>query len=38
MGDMRGFGVHPKLLNPLKYSSPKILNHDGEFLIYVKIH
>jgi hypothetical protein len=20
---MRGFGVHPKLSNPLKYSSPK---------------
>jgi hypothetical protein len=32
-GDMWGFGVHPILSNPLKYSSPKILYHDGEFLI-----
>jgi hypothetical protein len=27
------FDVHPMLLNPLKYSSPKILYHDREFLI-----
>jgi hypothetical protein len=32
-GDMRGFGVHPILSNPLKYSSPKIFYHDGDFLI-----
>jgi hypothetical protein len=32
-GDMWGFGVHPILSNPLKYSFPKILYHDGEFLI-----
>jgi hypothetical protein len=32
-GDMWGFGVHPILSNPLKYSSLKILYHDGEFLI-----
>jgi hypothetical protein len=32
-GDMWGFGVHPILSNPLKYSSPKILYYDGEFLI-----
>jgi hypothetical protein len=32
-GDMWGFGVHPILSNPLKYSSPKILYHDGEFFI-----
>jgi hypothetical protein len=32
-GDMWGFGVHPILSNLLKYSSPKILYHDGEFLI-----
>jgi hypothetical protein len=25
--------VHPILSNPLKYSSSKILYHDGEFLI-----
>jgi hypothetical protein len=31
-GDIWGFGVHPILSNPLKYSSPKILYHDGEFL------
>jgi hypothetical protein len=31
---MWGFGVHPILSNPLKYSSPKILyHHDEEFLI-----
>jgi hypothetical protein len=29
---MWGFGVHPILSNPLKYSSLKILYHDGEFL------
>jgi hypothetical protein len=29
--DMRGFGA-------LKYSSPKILYHDREFLIWPKIH
>jgi hypothetical protein len=27
-GDIWEFGVHPILLNPLKYSSPKILYHD----------
>jgi hypothetical protein len=27
------FGVHSILANPLKNSSPKILYHDGEFLI-----
>jgi hypothetical protein len=32
-GDMWGFGVHPILSNLLKYSSQKILYHDGEFLI-----
>jgi hypothetical protein len=32
-GDMWGFGVHPILLNPLKYSSPRILYHDREFFI-----
>jgi hypothetical protein len=32
-GDYVGFGVHPILSNPLKYSSPKILYHDGEFLV-----
>jgi hypothetical protein len=32
-GNMWGFGVHPILLNSLKYSSPKILYHDEEFLI-----
>jgi hypothetical protein len=32
-GDMWGFGVHPILPNPLKYSSQKILYHNGEFLI-----
>jgi hypothetical protein len=32
-GDMWGFGVHPILSNPLKYSFPKILYHDEEFLI-----
>jgi hypothetical protein len=31
--DMWGFGVHPILSNPLKYSSPKILYHNGEFSI-----
>jgi hypothetical protein len=35
---MWGFGVHPILSNLLKYSSPKILYHDGEFLIQPKIH
>jgi hypothetical protein len=30
---MWGFGVYPILSNPLKYSSSKILYHDGEFLI-----
>jgi hypothetical protein len=30
---MWGFGVHPILSDPLKYPSPKILYHDGEFLI-----
>jgi hypothetical protein len=30
---MWGFDVHPILSNPLKYSSQKILYHDGEFLI-----
>jgi hypothetical protein len=33
MWDMWGFGVHPILSNPLKYSSPKILYHNVEFLI-----
>jgi hypothetical protein len=28
---MWGFGVHPILSNPVKYSSLKILYHDGEF-------
>jgi hypothetical protein len=28
---MWGFGVHPILLNPLKYSSLKILYYDREF-------
>jgi hypothetical protein len=37
-GDMWGFDVHPILSNPLKYFFPKILYHDGEFLIYPKIH
>jgi hypothetical protein len=32
-GDMWGFSVHPILSNPLKYSSPKILYYDEEFLI-----
>jgi hypothetical protein len=32
-GDMWGFDVHLILSNPLKYSSPKILYHDGEFFI-----
>jgi hypothetical protein len=32
-GDMWGFGVHPILSNPLKYSSPRILYHDREFFI-----
>jgi hypothetical protein len=32
-GNMRGFGVHAILSNPLKYPFPKILYHDGEFLI-----
>jgi hypothetical protein len=32
-GNMSGFGVHPILSNPLKYSSLKILYHDGEFFI-----
>jgi hypothetical protein len=27
-GDIQGFGVHPILSNPLKYSSPKNLYHD----------
>jgi hypothetical protein len=31
-GNMWGFGVHPIPSNPLKYPSPKILYHDGEFL------
>jgi hypothetical protein len=31
-GYMWRFGVHPILSNPLKYSSSKILYHDGEFL------
>jgi hypothetical protein len=31
--DMWGFGVHPILSNPLKYSSQKKLYHDVEFLI-----
>jgi hypothetical protein len=30
---MWGFDIHPILSNLLKYSSPKILYHDGEFLI-----
>jgi hypothetical protein len=37
-GDMWGFGVHSILLNLLKYTFPKILYHDREFLIYPKIH
>jgi hypothetical protein len=32
-GDKWGFGVHQIPSNPLKYPSPKILYHDGEFLI-----
>jgi hypothetical protein len=32
-GDMWGYGVHPILSNPLKYSSSKILYHDEDFLI-----
>jgi hypothetical protein len=32
-GDMWGFGVHPIPSNSLKYPSPKILYHNGEFLI-----
>jgi hypothetical protein len=32
-GDTVEFGVHLILSNPLKYSSLKILYHDGEFLI-----
>jgi hypothetical protein len=32
-GDMWGFSVHPILSNPLEYSLPKILYHDGEFLV-----
>jgi hypothetical protein len=32
-GDIWGFGVYLILSNPLKYSSPKILYHDEEFLI-----
>jgi hypothetical protein len=32
-GDIRGFGVHPILSNPLKYYSQKILYYDREFLI-----
>jgi hypothetical protein len=32
-GDIWGFSVYPILSNPLKYSSQKILYHDGEFLI-----
>jgi hypothetical protein len=32
-GDIWRFDVHPILSNPFKYSSPKILYHDGEFLI-----
>jgi hypothetical protein len=31
--NMRGFGVHPMLFNPLKYFSQKIFYHSGEFLI-----
>jgi hypothetical protein len=31
--DMWEFGVYPILSNFLKYSSPKILCHDREFLI-----
>jgi hypothetical protein len=30
---MWGFDVYPILSNLLKYSSKKILYHDGEFLI-----
>jgi hypothetical protein len=33
---MWGFGVHPIL--SLKYYFSKILYHDGEFLIQLKIH
>jgi hypothetical protein len=33
MWGMWGFGVHPILSNPLKYSSLEIFYHDGEFLI-----
>jgi hypothetical protein len=29
---MWGFGVHPIFSNHLKYSSQKILYHNGEFL------
>jgi hypothetical protein len=29
-GDMQEFSIHIILLNPLKYSSPKILYHNGE--------
>jgi hypothetical protein len=32
-GDMRGFDVHPILINLLKFSSQNILYHDREFLI-----
>jgi hypothetical protein len=32
-GDMWGLSVHLIFLNPLKYSFPKILYYDGEFLI-----
>jgi hypothetical protein len=32
-GDMWGFGVHPILSNPLKYSFQKILYYNGEFFI-----
>jgi hypothetical protein len=32
-GDMWRFGVHPILSNPLKYSFPKKLYHNIEFLI-----
>jgi hypothetical protein len=31
--DVWGFGVYPILSNILKYSSPKILYHDGEFFL-----
>jgi hypothetical protein len=30
---MWGFGIHPILSNPLKYSSSKILYYDEEFFI-----